>query len=742
MKRLISSSFFVLFFLTLYAQGDVYNSGVVGASNNITVKIDLDKNTSNTCIATSFATVDGRLFTTDELVEFQNNLQHFIIYPEDPGPVALKFTIDVLVSTSNPPLGHELWGRYDAETLNTTMTSTSVFVSGSYLHTYTGTVNLPVGNPNYDNVATKELTFYLLNAIDPSFTEVSLTTRVVEEATRWRTKPQWTVTSPEVPNLILRDPPGDRSYAFIENQKEICHGYGLSAVSDLSGEVYASVKLGKKGSAGIGVETEYEAYAEASASLEMGVRQTSAESYEMCFRTSEAFETDAGDTDDFPTGASADLYIGNSILYRYGFAERIYVQNCEPIYVKDFMFVPLETKSSFVHTDYFIRNQWIPTLEDSLAQAIQNGSTGVQQELEAQLEVWNNALNLNDEIKADANYNEFIEFSTGGITRTTEATIVETKSTEMNMYIEAEAALEISAEIDGSGGTGRVSVRMREERGQTTTSGSTQVNTTKWYYADDNAGDNFKVFLGTDPVFGLPVFELNASSQTSCPYEGGYQIDQPDLKFSNGSIIDSMVNIPVGGQGTFKIDVCNNSNFPRTYHLRIRQNSNASGARIFAFGPEISSTDNGVQLDTISSGQCITDAIVTVEQVNQSVLDYEDIELVLYPLCQPGTAPIESTVSLTARFSPVTSANDLEANGLSMGVVPNPNTGVFQLVLEDFNETGTLVMTDFTGRQVFTQSIPAHTPRIEINQSQLPRGLYFLVVENEKQRVGRKILLK
>ncbi|MEL6926975.1 MAG: hypothetical protein AAFO94_23250, partial [Bacteroidota bacterium] len=195
----------------------------------------------------------------------------------------------------------QLLGRLDAQSIVTNLTHSRVFVGGQYLHTLTGTIVVPLGEPRYEVNPTKELTFFIRNASE-TFINASLTTRVMQLGTRWRTGPTWTVASPEVPQMILRDPPGDLSFGKFQKDTEKCHGYALSMATDASVGADVSVKLGKKGSAGIGVETEYEAYVETTASLEMGMRQATNNSYNVCFKTSQEWETDKGQTPDFPAG--------------------------------------------------------------------------------------------------------------------------------------------------------------------------------------------------------------------------------------------------------------------------------------------------------------------------------------------------------------------------------------------------------------------------------------------------------
>ncbi|MEL6926888.1 MAG: T9SS type A sorting domain-containing protein, partial [Bacteroidota bacterium] len=155
-----------------------------------------------------------------------------------------------------------------------------------------------------------------------------------------------------------------------------------------------------------------------------------------------------------------------------------------------------------------------------------------------------------------------------------------------------------------------------------------------------------------------------------------------------------------------------------------------------------SNTDLGVKLDTIQAGNCIENAVVTLKQGNSTIFDYEDIELVLYAECQPSTAPIESTVNLTARFTSISSTQTVEANGLTVRLAPNPNRGQFQLQLADFRQMGQVIIHDFSGREVHRAPVAAHTERILLAQSHLPKGLYFATLQNEEQRLTQRFIIQ
>jgi hypothetical protein len=69
----------------------------------------------------------------------------------------------------------------------------------------------------------------------------------------------FTTTTPEIPFVILRDPPGDASNAFLEKGKTVCNGWsiGESASATASEELAISIGFDTEIATGIGVEKTF-----------------------------------------------------------------------------------------------------------------------------------------------------------------------------------------------------------------------------------------------------------------------------------------------------------------------------------------------------------------------------------------------------------------------------------------------------------------------------------------------------
>jgi hypothetical protein len=216
------------------------------------------------------------------------------------------------------------------------------------------------------------------------------------------------------------------------------------------------------------------------------------------------------------------------------------------------------------------------------------------------------------------------------------------------VYLDQGLSGEFGAFVGGSGVSAGGELRLRNEFGSSQSATNASTNTMAYHLQDDDGADDFTVAVRRDQVLGSYVFELNeTTSQTSCPYEGGYQLDQPELSVGTLGETSMVIDeVPIGAQATFPLIVCNNSTEPRTYHLQFNASTNTEGGVINGFGVVLNGNDDGVQL-VVPAGQCLPVANITLTQPSTSVVDFNDIEVYLYSLCDPD---IRSTVSITALF--------------------------------------------------------------------------------------------
>ncbi|MFK8005325.1 MAG: T9SS type A sorting domain-containing protein [Saprospiraceae bacterium] len=624
-----------------------------------------------------------------------------------------------------------------------------IFLGGMGTKTFSATFPVNTFEPTMwgNNIygALLKLTFYESNW--PNNIAFETATMVLATGKFIENNPAWTTQAPAAVQMILRDPPGDASYSYMENTTTNCHGYKVEVATDESAEVYASAKIGVAGSAGFLIESSSEVYAELSGGITMGRNQVATNEHQVCFTTTSSFQTD--DDNGSLTGSSGDIFIGKSITYAYGIYRELKLSGCYFEVESTFTLAPAVTAdstNSFVYSEYHIKNNVIPNLQTEI-DGLTVGSAAWELAND-QMEMWVQAIAQNDAIKTEAIASQSptntYGYGVGGTQEFTESiSTTDSKSMYMNLYIDAYVGAEVGADIGGSGATAGFKLRTRIDRGTTGSSSTTSTNTLKAHFEDNTVGDEYLVKVYEDRVYGSPIYVLDSiNSKTSCPYEGGIQRDQPRLVFEDDTQSVTINNIPSGTPATFTVKICNNSDEPRTYYLKGNASTNLSGAVIEGFGNNLFSTnDDGVEFLNVPANDCLENATITLTQANTTVLDYENIELSLYVLCQPTTDPISSSILLNAHYEEPTAIDDLE-NAISLEVFPNPNHGQFNIQINGSNENGLLILTDMTGRKIFEKTIAKGEDLIEINQKNLPQGVCFLSFVNDKHRAIRKVVIE
>lgn len=449
--------------------------------------------------------------------------------------------------------------------------------------------------------------------------------------------------APQAPLYILRDPPGDQSYSSITSSTESCFGQTYSVSTDASTGVWAKARVGTEGSVGLLgiVETDYEIYGEVGVDLTMGRTETANREYVTCLSTESEFTTPL-------EGAPDDVFIGSAIRYAYGMSKSLSRNGCASARDAALEIVPMEVISSYNYTESHIRSTVIPQLQGWLDQL--EPGTAQYRDVANQLSIWHQTLAMNDEINAGAPLEINRAFNGGGngqsytLTQTTSAA----RTIDYSVYLDAGISAEFGAFIGGSGVAVGGELRMRSEMGRGASGSNQTTNTMTYHLEDDDASDNFNVGVRRDAVFGTYAFSLAEEvTASSCPYEGGYRLDQPSLSVGSAGNTSMIVSeAPIGSQVNFPLIICNASDRVRSYYLKFRSNTNTEGGILEAFGNVINGNDDGVFLEDLDPGECLT-ANLTLTQPNPSVLDFEDIEVYVYTLCEPE---IRSAVNISAYF--------------------------------------------------------------------------------------------
>jgi hypothetical protein len=485
--------------------------------------------------------------------------------------------------------------------------------------------------------------------------------------------------APALPLYILRDPPGDGSYSTITITDGACVGTTTSVTTGSTQDSYFKARVGVAGTVPF-IGLEYDIYGEIGGDYHAAQTEQANFDITTCFENTQMISTGT-------SGPPDDVFIGSAIRYAYGFGQVITRTDCGTV-EKDAYFAngPIQVNSRYAYTESQIRNTIIPDLED-LITGLTPGTSGYRDAV-SQLGVWVQTLAMNDSIKAAAVV-DVVESFSGGLAEdhTYTTTTTQARSISYEATMESGFTGEFGVNIGGSGITAGGGMHFQQGYGSGQNASNTVTNTMAYHLADDDGSDQFTVKVCADPVFGTFVFTLDsAGAETSCPYEGGEQVDQPSLSVGAPGQTSMVVNeATIGSQVIFPLYVCNNSAQDRTYYLKFSSGTNTSGAIMNAFGNQLNGNDDGIELD-VPAGDCLNLTNLLLTQPNVNVVDFENILLYLYSLCDPS---ISSSVTISAYFGTGNvapnnycappSQGDVQygfyVDGVQLGDIENLNTG-------------------------------------------------------------------
>lgn len=548
------------------------------------------------------------------------------------------------------------------------------------------------------------------------------------------------VTEPQIPYMVLHDPPGDGSFTVMEKAKTVCRSLETSFANDESNNTNASLKLGYAGSVGVIVVVDIEVYVEFSGSLSIGDFKMQSKSNETCLTLSKSFAT--SDANGFKDGG--DLFVGYGYDVAYGVYRQIVIDNdsCKARIEKNLVYRPIRTPESIREfaldeAGILLEIEKLQKLEDDTSLPIKTRA-----DAQNQIKVWQQVLDLNEKNKSTASVsidpNVSFSGNTGGYTQTKSMEVTETNTIAVEHYIGATAGLQGVVNIGGSGFSAGYEYATEKRFGKTTSQTNADATVLTYTLKDAHGGDKFNVDVLRDRMYGTPVFKLKDGTISSCPYEGGYQRDQPKLKH-DGNTNDYIISQgnPVGSSASFKIDLCNESNEDRTYNLKLNATTNLNGAVVSASGVPLNGNDQG-QVYNIPKNSCLQDLIVEVKQLSaNSPKDYPNLELFLFSDCDPD---ISSSVFASVYFGALSGVNDQTDDSL-LSVFPNPASGFVNINLLEGQNISSVRLIDGTGRLVRNESGIGNASH-QINISNLPSGIYSIQVQSGKHLFVRKLVVE
>ncbi|MBI5476577.1 MAG: carboxypeptidase-like regulatory domain-containing protein [Ignavibacteriales bacterium] len=497
---------------------------------------------------------------------------------------------------------------------------------------------------------------------------------------------QFSTVSPEIPLMILRDPPGDQSYSYISSQTSSSVSLGFSFESEVGVGIFAKFKVGGGGevpglgSTGAWLGGEVEA--------KVGLRNTIEGTQEIKISTTKTLKTSDADA---ITGADGDVYMGAALNIVYAKTDIIDYDSssCSVALDTGIVWNGNGFKTTYLYTESYIRESVIPGLQ-SLADVL--NSSGVKRKQDSakvllnQIDVWQQVIDYNAALKNNAvpipEFPSNVSFS-AGTNLSEEATITSTStlSIGLNLFIDAEVALSIGAKAgDFNEAEAGVKIFAKLDIGVSASTTYEVTNTIGFELADDDAaapGDAFTVDILGDPVYGTPVFKL-LSGASSCPWEHP-TLPREGVGLSMNTY--SQNNVPPEMPASFDLYLYNltQNNETRTYLLSIVQGSNPDGVIIQVGGAILG--DDQLQFSLPPNAADPQRATLRVMREVGSVYDYENLMLHLYSPCDDQ---FDTTVAFSVHFTKPCSDVRIVQPSLNWIINAN-NNNQMAIVLKDYN---------------------------------------------------------
>ncbi|MCC6412129.1 MAG: T9SS type A sorting domain-containing protein [Saprospiraceae bacterium] len=519
---------------------------------------------------------------------------------------------------------------------------------------------------------------------ESSVTKQVLVTGLLSKASTFTTQ------LPATPSLVLRDPPGDGSFAYLEKNEKTCQSINLSSETtsgsgidvvldfgpDLDVLVFATI---------LSVESTIGPTIINSTSI----TKTTETSMEVCQSFSERISTSA---EEFVVGSAAnlpnqgwvqggDVFMGTGLNVEFGFSDKVDFDTttCGGIVEEVVSVSPKNFGTTFLYTDHYIRTNVIRYLE-----AIVNDPNTTPEKRDTcltSIALWDKILDDNQLQKSAAKFIRNLSFTAGPeyeYAETSDTTSSSSSSTQNSRVFEF--AFDIQAYVQGIGGGVTIHTSSETITGKTEDGASEKGVTTGYILADNDPGDAFTVDVAMDSVYKTPVFRT-VSGQSSCPWEPKTaHRDGTGLSFrdNSGPVV---VDIPSNEVAVYKFFLGNQSetNETRTYVLNAGANSNPDGA-IIRLNGSVLDGPVGYQIEYGTS----VPITITLER-GPEMYDYDSLEIAFYSECEDDLASVldmdsgndtiaYSSVYISAHFIKPCSEVEINVPQQDWVVFPDPIT--------------------------------------------------------------------
>lgn len=527
--------------------------------------------------------------------------------------------------------------------------------------------NFVTGDPNPTAPYIKN--FQVVGKAIPSGREVSLNKQVVITGIHNKDN-TFTTVMPSAPSLILRDPPGDASFAYLQKGTTLCNAYyfSLDIANGLAGELVLSLGGDVTLVTGIGVATVLETATAYNVTQDFSLTwdKISDTTIQTCVTLNENITTSAGDQI-VGSDQGGDIYMGEAFNIVFGLVDIIGFNpaSCSATVSTGVNVEPGEFPTVFLYSEYQIKN-YVTVYIDSLLTDPTLSQDEINR-LQASKTSWLAILEENQSLKDSATYLKNISFDALAQYEYSETTDILNVVDSTRIFNNSEnTSLNTGFTINSLGVDATITYTRSRTVTKQYTGSSENVVTTGYVLSDDDTGDAFSVDVLMDSVYLTPVFKVKAG-QSSCPWEAGTaRREGTTLEFRDGSTA-LLTDVPPNEPAIYKFYLGNNSQTNETisYSLTTGPESNPDGAVIKLNGAVL---DHPVSYE-IPYGESIP-VTLTLERGPEAYI-YDSLEVRLQSECDDM---ISTSQFLSAYFTRPCSEVDINVPQQGWVVFPDPNT--------------------------------------------------------------------
>ncbi|MBK9337223.1 MAG: choice-of-anchor D domain-containing protein [Lewinellaceae bacterium] len=463
----------------------------------------------------------------------------------------------------------------------------------------------------------------------------SLSEQVIVTGIRNKANTFTTVSPPQIPTIILRDPPGDGSYAYLEKDTTVCKTTAMSFDFEVGGGGGVEAHLGGAvqivaAPLGVGTIGESGPIVDINTEFQVTYQKIKSNAMQTCLSMSSRLSTSSSDRF---IGANGDVYLGEAWNIIFGFADQVSFNatTCTPGVSTILNVEPDSFPTVFMYTQYQVEN-FVMRYLDSLMTNPDPAVTQDQKDAFATSKArWQEILTRNAGLKEKAPLKRNISFD-AGIEYEYSETSDTTDSETLEELVNSEQSLtsHFGFEFNEAGVVGMLKFVSGTSDSDSDGSENSRGVTTGYVLADNDEGDAFSVDVAMDSAYNTPVFRLKAG-QSSCPWEKGTaNRDAPNLELGQGSQFVA-VNVPADEPAVFNLSLGNLSatNEDRMYSLTANPANNPDGAVISVNGQEL---NNNTTPYFVPFGESIP-ITLTVER-GPVAYEYEDLQVALVAYCE------------------------------------------------------------------------------------------------------------